>query len=247
VSFCQVNDLSHIFILALELLFSQDHDLYQIIALSLQISFSSLILSAIFAIPIAVWLVVAKPYGHGFWVMLLNSFMGLPPVVVGLFLFILCSRAGPLGELGLLFTPTIMVIAQTILIFPIIAAISYRIFHDAYQYYRPLLQSYHLSSMAQGKLLIYEMRYHLITALLAGLGRGIAEVGAIMIVGGNINHVTRVMTSTIVLESSRGNLPLALAMGLILILIFTTINALSLLLTHYLQRRHHGKQHHVRW
>jgi len=151
--------------------------------------------------------------------------MGLPPVVVGLVVYLLLSRAGPLGVLGILFTPTAMIIAQTILITPIIAALSRQIVADAWSEYREQLTSLGAGTMRAGLTLLWDTRFSLATVLLAGFGRAIAEVGAVMIVGGNIDGVTRVMTTTIALETSKGDLPLALALGLVLIAIVLLLNA----------------------
>jgi tungstate transport system permease protein len=156
---------------------------------------------------------------------LLNAMMGLPPVVVGLVVYLLLSRAGPLGVLGILFTPTAMIIAQTILITPIIAALSRQIVADAWSEYREQLTSLGAGTMRAGLTLLWDTRFSLATVLLAGFGRAIAEVGAVMIVGGNIDGVTRVMTTTIALETSKGDLPLALALGLVLIAIVLLLNA----------------------
>jgi tungstate transport system permease protein len=160
---------------------------------------------------------------------LLNACMGLPPVVVGLFVYLMLSRAGPLGELGLLFTPTAMVIAQAILVTPIIAALTRQTVEDLHAEYREQLHSLGVGALRAIPTLLWDGRFSLMTAVLAGLGRAMAEVGAVIIVGGNINHVTRVMTTTIALETSKGYLALALGLGLVLLLIVVAVNATLML------------------
>src|SRR5262245_52286199 len=164
--------------------------------------------------------------------------MGLPPVVVGLVVYLLLSRAGPLGELGLLFTPPAMVVAQTILILPIIAALSRQAVEDAWVEYQEQLRSLGAEGMSAALTLVWDIRFSLLTAILAGLGRASAEVGAVMIVGGNIDGVTRVMTTTIALETSKGDLPLALSLGLVLILLVLALNAAAYFLKEAAQRRY---------
>jgi tungstate transport system permease protein len=163
--------------------------------------------------------------------------MGLPPVVVGLMVYLLLSRAGPLGELGLLFTPAAMVIAQTVLITPIVAALARQAIEDAWREYEEQLRSLGASRMSAAMTLVWDTRFSLITAVLAGLGRASAEVGAVMIVGGNIDGVTRVMTTTIALETSKGDLPLALGLGVVLIAIVLALNAAAMLVKEAAQRR----------
>jgi tungstate transport system permease protein len=163
--------------------------------------------------------------------------MGLPPVVVGLFIYLLLSRAGPLGQFGLLFTPTAMVIAQTVLIVPIVAALSRQVIEDAWREYREQLRSLGASRIRAARTLLWDGRFSLTTAGLAGFGRAVAEVGAVMIVGGNIDGVTRVMTTTIALETSKGDLPLALALGMILIAVVLLINIGAFLLRQWAERR----------
>ena len=158
-------------------------------------------------------------------IVVLNALMGLPPVVVGLVVYLLLSRAGPLGELGILFTPTAMVIAQTILIAPTIAALSRQVVADAWEEYREQLRSLGASRTGAALTLLWDLRFSLVTIVLAGFGRAASEVGAVMIVGGNIDGVTRVMTTTIALETSKGDLPLALGLGFILLAIVLALNA----------------------
>ena len=169
--------------------------------------------------------------------MLLNAFMGLPPVVVGLAVFLLLSRSGPLGSLGLLFTPTAMVMAQAVLITPIIAALTRQTIEDYWAEYRDELNAMGVGPIARLMTLLYDARMALVTVLLAGFGRAAAEVGAVMIVGGNINGFTRVMTTAIALETSKGDLPLAMGLGLILIALVFAINASAWALRLYAERR----------
>ena len=164
--------------------------------------------------------------------------MGLPPVVVGLVVYLLLSRAGPLGEFGLLFTPPAMVIAQTILILPIIAALCRQAVEDAWIEYEEQLRSLGATGLRAAFTLVWDIRFSLLTAVLAGLGRACAEVGAVIIVGGNIDGVTRVMTTTIALETSKGDLPLALSLGIVLILIVLLLNAAAYLVKEAAQRRY---------
>jgi tungstate transport system permease protein len=213
-----------IFSLALGLLTSGDAELFQIIALSLRVTLTSVLIGALIAIPLAAALTVKSFPGRGFIIALINAFMGLPPVVVGLAVYLMLSRSGPLGVLGLLYTPTAMIIAQTILVVPLITALARQSLADLHNEYDELFRSLQLSPARKISALISDGRFSLATAVLAGFGRAIAEVGAVLIVGGNIEHVTRVMTTAIALETSKGNLALALALGLILIAISLAIN-----------------------
>ncbi len=196
-----------------------------IVELSLRVSLSATVIAAAIGLPMGAAIAVGRFPGRQALTVVLNALMGLPPVVVGLVVYLLLSRAGPLGSFGVLFTPTAMVIAQTILIVPIIAALSRQIVSDAWDEYREQLQSFGASTMRAALTLLWDTRYSLITVLLAGFGRAIAEVGAVMIVGGNIEGVTRVMTTTIALETSKGDLPLALALGVVLVTIVLMMNA----------------------
>ena len=205
-------------------LVSLDADLLEIISLSLRVSLTSVLIASLIGCPLGALLAVARFPTRHFWVNLINAFMGLPPVVVGLVVYLLLSRSGALGMLELIYTPTAMIIAQTLLILPIITALVRQTIDDLWRLYKDQLLSLGSTTMAAIRTLLWEARFSLITAVLAGFGRGIAEVGAVLIVGGNINHSTRVMTTTIALETSKGNLSLALALGIILI-------ALSLLIT----------------
>ena len=182
-------------------------------------------LAALVGMPLGAALALFRFPGRGALVVVLNACMGLPPVVVGLFVYLMLSRAGPLGELGLLFTPTAMVIAQAILVTPIIAALTRQTVEDLYAEYREQLRSLGVGPLRAIPTLLWDGRFSLLTAVLAGFGRAAAEVGAVIIVGGNINHVTRVMTTTIALETSKGYLGLALGLGFVLLLIVVAVNA----------------------
>ena len=221
---------------ALSLIFTLDEDLIAIVLLSLQVSLSAIILAALIGLPLGALIAVLPFPGRSAIIALLNTLMGLPPVVVGLLVYLLLSRAGPLGDWGLLFTPTAMVIAQCALVTPLIAALTRQSIADLYAEYAEQLRSLGVSPLRAIPTLLWDGRFRLLTALLAGFGRASAEVGAVIIVGGNINHVTRVMTTTIALETSRGNLALALGLGLILLCLALSINALVLLVQHLAQR-----------
>ena len=175
--------------------------------------------------PLGALLALTRFPGRSVLVVLLNALMGLPPVVVGLAVYLLLSRSGPLGAMGILFTPTAMVIAQTILIVPIIAALTRQTVEDLWVEYRDELSAMDVSPAGRMMTLLWDARFSLLTALLAGFGRAAAEVGAVMIVGGNIDGFTRVMTTAVALETSKGNLPLAIGLGLILVVIVLAINA----------------------
>ena len=220
-----MHDLSSIFFLSLGLIASGDNELYRIILLSLRVSLSAVALACLIGLPFGAFLAVAKFPGRGVLGGVLNAFMGLPPVVVGLFVYLMLSRAGPFGVFGLLYTPTAMIIAQTILVAPLIAALARQTMSDLHSEYDELFRSLGLSTRRKIAALIWDGRYSLATAALAGFGRAIAEVGAVIIVGGNIEHVTRVMTTAIALETSKGELSLAMALGVILIAIALIVNA----------------------
>ena len=221
-----MQDFSAAFGEAFRLLVTLDPDLLEIVALSLQVSLGAVALAALIGLPLGALLGVVRFPGRTAAIVLLNALMGLPPVVVGLTVYLLLSRAGPLGTLGLLYTPEAMVIAQTILVTPIIAALTRQTVEDLQQEYRELLTVLGVSRAAAVLTLLWDARYSLLTGLLAGFGRAIAEVGAVIIVGGNINHLTRVMTTAIALETSKGDLALALGLGLILLSIAVAVNAL---------------------
>jgi tungstate transport system permease protein len=210
--------------LAIGLIASFDKAVLSIAGLSLRVSGIAVLAAALLALPFAAWLALARFPGRQGVIAVLNGMMGLPPVVVGLLIYLLLSRAGPLGALGILFTPAAMMVAQAVLIFPIIAALVRQVVEDAWGEYREQFVSLNASRFQCMRALLWDMRFTLITAVLAGFGRAIAEVGAVMIVGGNIDGVTRVMTTAIALETSKGDLPLALALGVVLIAMVVAIN-----------------------
>ena len=225
-----MESFSEAFASALQLILSADPTLWGIVGLSLQVSLTAVFFAALVGIPLGALLAIKKFWGRPVLIVLVNALMGLPPVVVGLCVYLMLSKSGPLGVLGLLYTPTAMIIAQTLLIAPIIAALSRTILKTLHEEYRDQFASFRLSQFQTVNTLLWEARFMLLTALLAGFGRAIAEVGAVMIVGGNISHYTRVMTTSIALETSKGNLSLALALGVILILLAILVNgALSLI------------------
>jgi tungstate transport system permease protein len=234
-----MQDIGAAFALAFKLIVLGDSDLAEIVLLSLRISMSAVALAALIGMPLGAALALFRFPGRGALVVLLNACMGLPPVVVGLFVYLMLSRAGPLGELGLLFTPTAMVIAQAILVTPIIAALTRQTVEDLHVEYREQLQSLGVGPLRAIPTLLWDGRFSLLTAVLAGFGRAAAEVGAVIIVGGNINHVTRVMTTTIALETSKGYLGLALGLGFVLLLIVVAVNA-SLMLIQAAARQAEG-------
>jgi len=223
---------------ALALLVGLDSKLVEIVLLSLRVSLSAVAISALLGLPMGAAIAVSRFPGRQTVIVVLNALMGLPPVVVGLLVYLLLSRAGPLGALGILFTPSAMVVAQTILILPIIAALSRQAIEDAWREYEEQLHSLGAGRMSAALTLLWDTRFSLLTTTLAGFGRAAAEVGAVMIVGGNIDGVTRVMTTTIALETSKGDLPLALGLGMILIAIVIAVNAAAYLTKELAQRRY---------
>ena len=223
--------------LAGELFARGDNQLLAIVLLSLRVSLTATLLACLIGMPLGALLAVGRFHGRRTLIVLFNALMGLPPVVVGLLVYLLLSRAGPLGQFGLLFSPTAMVIAQTILIVPIVAALSRQVVEDAWREYREQLRSLGANRLRAARTLLWDGRFSLTTAGLAGFGRAVAEVGAVMIVGGNIDGVTRVMTTTIALETSKGDLPLALALGMILITVVVVINIAAFLLSQWAERR----------
>ena len=210
--------------LALHMVTHVDPRLAQIVALSVAISLMSTLCSAVIGLPLGAAIGIARFPGRNPLVVALNAAMGLPPVVVGLVVYLLLSRAGPLGEFGLLFTPTAMVIAQTFLIVPIVAALTRQVVEDAWVEYREQLRSLNASWWQSTLTLLWDTRFSLLTVLLAGFGRAASEVGAVIIVGGNIDGVTRVMTTAIALETSKGDLPLALGLGIVLVALVILVN-----------------------
>jgi len=223
---------------ALALLVALDPKLVEIVQLSLRVSLSAVGIAALLGFPLGAAIAVGRFPGRRTVIVFLNALMGLPPVVVGLLVYLLLSRAGPLGDLGILFTPSAMVIAQTVLILPIIAALSRQAVEDAWHEYEEQLRSLGADRAGAAMTLLWDTRFSLLTTVLAGFGRAAAEVGAVMIVGGNIDGVTRVMTTTIALETSKGDLPLALGLGIILIAIVIAVNAAAYLTKELAQRRY---------
>ncbi len=211
--------------IAFHLVTHADSDLLEIVGLSLYVSLTATFLAALLGMPLGVILALTTLPGRRMMIVIVNAAMGLPPVVVGLFIYLILSRSGPLGVLGLLYTPTAMVVAQTVLALPIVAALTRQVTEDMWAEYREQLLSFGVRPRQAATTLLWEARSSLIVVALAGFGRASAEVGAVMIVGGNIDHYTRVMTTTIALETSKGNLSLALALGLILLFIALGVNS----------------------
>jgi tungstate transport system permease protein len=201
-----------------------DPGLFEIVLLSLRVSLSAVLLAAVLALPMGAFVALTQFPGRRGVVILMNAMMSLPPVVVGLVVYLLLSRTGPLGVTGLLFTPTAMIIAQCVLVFPIIAALTRQTVFDLHEEYDEYLRSVGAGTWQKITTLLWDGRARLLTAILAGFGRAIAEVGAVIIVGGNILHSTRVMTTTIALETSKGDLGMALGLGIILVLIAVVVN-----------------------
>lgn len=223
---------------AVRLIAGGDPDLVEITWLSLRVSLGATLVASAIALPLGAWLAVTRFRGRRIAIAVLNALMGLPPVVVGLIVYVLFSRAGPLGPLGLLFTPTVMVIAQVVIITPIIASIAHQVLRDLWADYHDLLISLNATRRQRIATLLWDGRRALLTAALAGFGRAIGEVGAIMIVGGNIDHATRVLTTAIALETGKGNFALALALGFVLIALALAVN----LGVHILSRTERGSR-----
>ncbi|MFC6687194.1 ABC transporter permease [Jhaorihella thermophila] len=212
-----MQDFAQEFTRALGLILSGDPGLWEIVLLSLRVSVLAVLISALIGMPVGAVLAVYRFPGRRVLIVLLNALMGLPPVVVGLAVYLALSRSGPLGGMQLLYTPTAMIVAQVLLVLPIIAALTRQVVEALDEEYAEQLRSLGVSRLASVPTLLWDGRLALLTAVLAGFGRAIAEMGAVIIVGGNINHVTRVMTTTIALETSKGNLAPALALGVILV------------------------------
>ena len=222
-----MQDFGDAFAAAFGLIAGFDADLVGIVALSLRVTLSATLFACLLGFPLGAALAVGRFPGRGALTVLVNALMGLPPVVVGLVVYLMLSRAGPLGVLGLLYTPTAMIVAQTILVTPIVAALARQTVADLDAEYDETLRSMGAGTGARMATLLWDGRLALVTAALAGMGRALAEVGAVMIVGGNIDHVTRVMTTAIALETSRGDLALALGLGIVLMILSLTLNALA--------------------
>jgi tungstate transport system permease protein len=231
-----VEDIYSAIVSAVTLITTLNADLVEIVARSLQINLSAVAIASAIGLPLGGVLAMRRFPGRHSLVVVVNALMGLPPVVVGLIVYLILSRSGPFGVFGLLFTPTAMVVAQIILIAPIITALARQVVEDLWQEYEEQLRSLGANAGRALPTILWEGRYALITVVLAGLGRASAEVGAVMIVGGNIDHLTRVMTTTIALETSKGNLALALGLGIILIAISVVINASAFLTTQTARR-----------
>jgi tungstate transport system permease protein len=221
---------------ALQLVLSGDPALFAIVRLSLLVSLSAVLFAALIGVPVGALLALTRFRGREAVVVILNALMGLPPVVVGLTVYLLLSRSGPLGPWGILFTPQAMILAQTVLIAPIIAALTRQTIEDLWTEYRDELAAMDVGPLRRIGTLVWDGRFSLVTALLAGFGRAAAEVGAVIIVGGNIDGFTRTMTTAIALETSKGDLPLAIGLGLVLIAIVVTVNAAAWGLTRAGQR-----------
>ncbi len=220
------------------LLLAGDSTLMEITALSLRVSATATVIAALIGLPLGAWAALTTSRLRTPMVVMLNASMGLPPVVVGLIVYLLLSRSGPMGPLGWLFTPAGMVMAQSILITPIIAALARQTIEDAHVPLRDWFMSLGLSAWQRIVTLLFEARFSLAVVLLAGFGRAIAEVGAVMMVGGNIAGSTRVMTTTIALETSKGDLPLALALGVLLVTLVLIVNGAAQILKAWMERRH---------
>jgi tungstate transport system permease protein len=225
-----MNEFSEAFGAAGRMIATLDRDLVEIVALSLRVSLSAVAVAALIGLPLGAALALLRFPGRRALTVAVNALMGLPPVVLGLIVYLLLSRAGPLGVLGLLFTPTAMIVAQVLLVTPIIAALARQVVEDLWAEYEEQLRSLGAAPGRAIPTLLWDGRFSLVTAVLAGFGRASAEVGAVMIVGGNIDHVTRVMTTAIALETARGDLALALGLGIILLLLSLAVNGAAFLL-----------------
>ena len=227
-----MNDLLSGILEAFRLVVTLDHDLVEISLRSLQVSVIAVFIAALIGLTFGAWLSVTRFRFRRLAIAVLNAMMGLPPVVVGLVVYIVLSRSGPFGVFNILFTPTAMIIAQVIIVTPIIASLAHQALRELWFQYHDLLISIHTSKWQRMKTLLWDGRRALLTASLTGFGRAIGEIGAIMIVGGNIDHLTRVLTTAIALEVGKGDFPLALGLGIILITLAITIN----IATHILSR-----------
>jgi len=223
---------------AFALLTQLESRLLDIVLLSLRVSGCAVAIGAVIGLPVGAWVAVARFPGRGAVTVVLNAMMGLPSVIVGVIVYLALSRSGPAGSLGLLFTPTAMVIAQTVLTAPLMAALARQIVEDAWRDYETEFRALRLTRLQRVTTLLYDCRYSLVVAVLAGLGRAMSEVGAVMIVGGNIDGFTRVMTTAIALETSKGDLPLAIALGLVLLLLVLLLNAVAQTLRGWAMRRY---------
>jgi len=221
-----MNDISEGLVQAAWLILTLDAELIEITLRSLQVTVTAVVISAAIGLPLGAWLAVNRFAFRRHVIAVLNALMGLPPVVVGLIVYVMLSRSGPFGVFGLLFTPTAMIIAQIIIVTPLIASIAHQVIRDLWSEYHDLLISLNTTKTQRIKTLLWDGRRALLTACLAGFGRGIGEVGAIMIVGGNIDNVTRVLTTAIALENGKGNFALALGLGFVLVGLAIAVNVL---------------------
>jgi tungstate transport system permease protein len=212
---------------ALQLVLSGDPALFAIVKLALIVSLSAVLFAAVIGVPFGALIALTRFPGREAVIVVLNAMMGLPPVVIGLAVYLALSRSGPLGSWGILFTPLAMIAAQTVLVAPIVAALARQTIEDLWLEYRDELTAMNVGPLRRIATLIWDARFSLVTALLAGFGRAAAEVGAVIIVGGNIDGFTRTMTTAIALETSKGNLPLAIGLGLVLMAIVLIVNALA--------------------
>lgn len=235
-----MQDFSAAFGQAFRLVAGFDSDLVEIVGLSLRVSITAVVLAVLIGLPLGATLAVSRFPGRRAAIILVNSLMGMPPVVVGLLAYLLLSRAGVLGPLALLYTPTAMILAQLVLVVPIVAAVTRQIIEDLHAEYDEQLRVWGVGPVAKVLTLLRDGRFSLLTALLAGFGRAVAEVGAVIIVGGNINHLTRVMTTAIALETSKGDLALALGLGFILLLIALGVNAVVMLVHEAARQANHA-------
>jgi len=225
-----MQDFGEAFVLAFQLVVAADAQLVEIILLSLRVSLTAVAVACLLGLPLGAGLAIGRFPGRPVLIVLVNALMGQPPVVVGLVIYLLLSNAGPLGWLQLLYTPTAMIVAQIVLITPIVAALSREVVEHLYSEYAEHFRSLCLTRVQAVRALLWDARYSLLTVGLAGFGRAIAEVGAVIIVGGNIAHLTRVMTTAIALETSKGDLSLALALGIVLLTIALSVNAAVMML-----------------
>lgn len=223
---------------AFALLWLFDQRVAEIVILSLQVSGGAVVLGTLIGLPLGACLSIGRFPGKSALTVLMNGLMGLPSVVVGVVVYLLLSRSGPFGGFGLLYTPTAMVIAQTLLVIPLMAAIARQVVEDAWQRYAEELRVMRFSWWQSVTTLLYDCRHSLMVAVLAGLGRAMSEVGAVMIVGGNIDRVTRVMTTAIALETSKGDLPLAIALGIVLVAVILLLNAVAFAMRAWAMRRY---------
>lgn len=233
-----MQDISASLALALRLIGGGDPELWSIVALSLEVSLASALIACALGLPLGGLVAACRFPGRRAAIVSLNALLGLPSVVVGLLAYLMLSRAGPLGELGILFTPLAIVAAQALLVLPMVAALSRQFVEDAWNEYREQLTSLGVSPARAVPTLLWDARFSLMTVVLLGFGRAASEVGAVMIVGGNIDGVTRVMTTAIALETSKGDLPLALALGFILIGVVLALNAAAYAVREWSVKRH---------